>query len=568
MYKEFLKKYPIPKISYRFFCRARPFWVIQMKVQDRDTCKCKIHENMELLITSLYSNKIISSKTPTSLIADICCSYKNETCLFRLCNECKKSEVVFDETRGNDLILYFQWITLKEKYFEKKSKTVRESVKLTKQPLQATVSELISKIRSKLPDFMAHEARIVHQYSNLSDKKKSLQPNEILIHCDFSENYSLKYAEEIQSYHFGGARQQISMHTVVVYSNFENLGTTSKSFCTISESLEHNAAAIWAHLNPIIQAYCEKNIDSIHFLSDAPATQYRNKFMFSFFTNQLEIIFPQIRYSTWNFHEAGHGKGAPDGIGGVCKRSADRVVAQGKDISNFKTLIEVLRSSCPGVTFYEIKSDDIIRFANIIKSSKVIQFTGTMKVHQITTHCGSHKLWLRSLSCFKCDKFCSHYELGVICYDESKKTSLHGNSLSLRKPLCDQTNKIRFDEVYSSDSSEDNQASSSKPIPKIKTGVHVLVSISEKSSKKNLGETKYRYIAVCQSDVEIDGEIKVTFLKLCDNEKEQIFKLDEKDVSYINEEQILKVLPEPDLILKGNRVFYKFMKPVEIFERG
>lgn len=45
--------------------------------------------------------------------------------------------------------------------------------------------------------------------------------------------------------------------------------------------------------------------------------------------------FPTIKELTWNYIEAGHGKGAPDKVGGVI-RNNDRLVAQGKYIENFK----------------------------------------------------------------------------------------------------------------------------------------------------------------------------------------------------------------------------------------
>jgi hypothetical protein len=35
---------------------------------------------------------------------------------------------------------------------------------------------------------------------------------------------------------------------------------------------------------------------------------------------------------TWNYVEVGHGKGAPDGVGGALKRSADAAVAMGTDV--------------------------------------------------------------------------------------------------------------------------------------------------------------------------------------------------------------------------------------------
>ena len=37
---------------------------------------------------------------------------------------------------------------------------------------------------------------------------------------------------------------------------------------------------------------------------------------------------------SWNFLESDHGKGPPDGIGGVLKRTADSVIVHGKDIAD------------------------------------------------------------------------------------------------------------------------------------------------------------------------------------------------------------------------------------------
>ncbi|CAK6978575.1 uncharacterized protein LOC114571525 [Scomber scombrus] len=41
---------------------------------------------------------------------------------------------------------------------------------------------------------------------------------------------------------------------------------------------------------------------------------------------------------TWNFLEAGHGKGPADVVGAAVKRRADDIIAQGKDITNDRVL--------------------------------------------------------------------------------------------------------------------------------------------------------------------------------------------------------------------------------------
>lgn len=45
----------------------------------------------------------------------------------------------------------------------------------------------------------------------------------------------------------------------------------------------------------------------------------------------------------WHYLEAGHGKGAPDGVGGCIKRTADNIVARGIDIPDLNTLMEQLK---------------------------------------------------------------------------------------------------------------------------------------------------------------------------------------------------------------------------------
>jgi len=103
------------------------------------------------------------------------------------------------------------------------------------------------------------------------------------------ENYAMKYESEIQSVHFGAARSQISLHTGVMYfrANKEHSdGESSKkfdvrstSFCSVSDSLRHDPAAIWAHLMPLLELIKERHpsVDTVHFQSDGPTTQYRNK---------------------------------------------------------------------------------------------------------------------------------------------------------------------------------------------------------------------------------------------------------------------------------------------------
>lgn len=59
-------------------------------------------------------------------------------------------------------------------------------------------------------------------------------------------------------------------------------------------------------------------------------TQYRQKKNFYLFNNQLYYF--GFKRATWSFFEAGHGKGAADGVGAALKRKADNLVAYVKDV--------------------------------------------------------------------------------------------------------------------------------------------------------------------------------------------------------------------------------------------
>ncbi|KAJ8875786.1 hypothetical protein PR048_023685 [Dryococelus australis] len=126
---------------------------------------------------------------------------------------------------------------------------------------------------------------------------------------------------------------------------------TIQSFCTLPDCLDHGVHAIWAHLKPILKTL-PYSVNTIHFWSDRPSTQYRNK-------QCSRDMFPNVQHFTWNYHEAGYGKGAPDGIGGTCKRTADNLVSQGKYIPDVGTLISAPKENIDKIIIEEMTKYDI-----------------------------------------------------------------------------------------------------------------------------------------------------------------------------------------------------------------
>lgn len=414
LHKTFLKTRPF-KISYASFCRLKPFWIMTPSVTQRDTCQCVIHENFRLLLRGLSNGKAIASSDPSAIKSQLCCNTsETESCLFRTCKACKDYVIRYETFDGALKINYQQWMRTKVNYVDPKTKTQKTIDRVVKQTVTKPVIDIVRQTEQEVFNFLSHEGKIFHQHSAIKKLKASLHPGEILIHCDFSENYATKYHGEIQSVHFGGNRLNLSLHTVVVYYRKDHSSPPSlTNFCSISTNLDHGPAAIWAHLSPIFEFLLgfATPITKIHFLSDGPSSQYRNKTLFFFFNNKLHQTFRDLQQATWNYHEAGHGKGAPDGIGAVVKRTADRTVAQGKDVVDIGTFVQVLRSAIR-IQIRVIESSEIKAMSSLVPQS-LKPFKGTMEVHQIVWKKGDPHLYMNKLSCFSCSDNCKDHMIGI-----------------------------------------------------------------------------------------------------------------------------------------------------------
>ncbi|CAH1114857.1 unnamed protein product [Psylliodes chrysocephalus] len=415
IYEDFKKTYPRITISYSSFCKLRPFWVVFPTAQKRETCLCILHDNFELLTTKLKSSKILVSGMPTNVIKEICCDVRNENYLLRVCKDCLGNEIKILDFNKEEVISYEKWITKKVEISIKGEtkmcqKTIKEKVECKKE-------EAVNHFKKLVPSFLKHTQNIVHQYHAIDVIKKQLAVDEVLIHIDFSENYGCKYGKEIQSAHFGGSKQQISMHTVIIYYKKKNAPDMKNvSLCTMSENLRHDPSAICAHLQPVFDEvqHLVPNLRTINFLSDGPSTQYRNKKMFFFMAKYISnaVGAEQLR---WHYSEPGHGKGAPDGVGGCLKKMADRLVSHGKDIPNFDIFLKELTENCRGIKCIPIASQRISEMNSLLPEN-FKPFKGTMAIRELAWH--KHKpdiMYARTLTCVGCNVNieCPHYGLGI-----------------------------------------------------------------------------------------------------------------------------------------------------------
>lgn len=132
----------------------RPFWIVQRKVTERDTCLCTLHENIRLLVSKLKQKNMITEKTPSDIIKQMCCENVEgkENCLERQCKNCKEKTVKFLDYDKVEAVSYSKWILKTENILVKrKPKKVKKNVK---EVISVTADDLAKELVNQLPKFM------------------------------------------------------------------------------------------------------------------------------------------------------------------------------------------------------------------------------------------------------------------------------------------------------------------------------------------------------------------------------------------------------------------------------
>ncbi|CAG9787763.1 unnamed protein product [Diatraea saccharalis] len=369
-------------ISYATFIRRKPFYVLSPKLSDRDTCACRKHANMHFKFISLKKAYVlVFYNNLKEAVKATVCDKKSRSCMYSECTVCAEKKINYDYSSTNQdaNISWIEWNLKNHEYDKNGVKKV--SKRMLKEIKQDSLKNLTEKFETEFKAYKVHLFNITHQYSTYRELKDNLKSNEMILHCDFSENYACKMHQDVQAVHFGGSQHQISLHTSVLYKNNEK----AQCFCTFSDSKSHTPEAIWAHLQPIL-IYIQDNypaVTCLHIYSDGPSSQYRQKKNFFLFNSVMHHFGLN---GTWNYFEASHGKGAADGVGGYIKRLLDRKVLHGIDINTAQDAYTHTKDTC--IEVYNIEESEIEEITDNYKEglNSLIAVPNTMKIHQILTN--------------------------------------------------------------------------------------------------------------------------------------------------------------------------------------
>jgi hypothetical protein len=386
----------------------------------RETCLCKICTNTQLLTDALYSRRFIPTREKESLVNKIVCSSNNFSCTHRLCEACQNKVVVDAVDSTGVIVTFYQW----------EESSSGSSVVCQKK--EGSAASVLEKFEAQLSSYAGHAFRACHQLREVQHMRKNLQNGDIMLHVDYSENFTCKWNEEIQAAHFGNAHGQVVIHQGVMYSE----GQEPQSFATISDDPRKTSDAVAAHIEAILgEAEMLFDIKRLIIVSDSPSSQYRNRYTL-FLINKMcqEHKIDQLE---WLFSESGHGKGAPDGVGAALKRMADSYVAHSNSVLNATDFISVCSTS--KVILKLVTSAEIDTFKTLL-NTHIPPMKGIAAAHHVVSANGV--FFYQNLACHcQRENMCKCFN-PIIWSPELQHTSVRQSNAIFQKPVTPLTNDL------------------------------------------------------------------------------------------------------------------------------
>ena len=106
---------------------------------------------------------------------------------------------------------------------------------------------------------------MLHSYTakaqgGYKQRKEDLEPDTLLIQCDFAENFQFVIQDEVQSYHW--SKKYCTLHPVVIYYLDPEGKLVHESFCIISDDLTHDNCFVH-QLEKFIVSYIKQHLPHI-----------------------------------------------------------------------------------------------------------------------------------------------------------------------------------------------------------------------------------------------------------------------------------------------------------------
>ena len=372
-YEIFKTENPSIKIGRSKFCELRPDYICLRHQTPSNLCLCIYHENIRLILQAIKQLPNYTSE----FVKLIICDGDIEDCHYGRCSACGNFqkyhnviEDLIDDTSLGEEIKYSQWIK------DETKTVVRENV-------SSTLKEAIGKLENKLPQFLKHVYIKRQQETFFFELKAHLPTNTLLIHFDFSENYSFFYQDEIQSAHW--VSKSCTLYTALAYFIYKDEKRTVP-IVVVSNYMQHDKYAVAVFNEKIIEKiqcdYPDFKISRLIYQSDGTGQHFKQKYSICI------AMFQPFDNVEWHFSATSHGKGPIDGLGGTMKRRIKEATLSRKiDPHSAEEFFHCAQEICPNVTLLYISDScvkgEIGRLKDICspKGKEIFPIPETQKSH-------------------------------------------------------------------------------------------------------------------------------------------------------------------------------------------
>ena len=217
------------KVTFRqvyCFVKQHPEFVFNKNIP-HSSCLCEICENVVYLAKSLSQNGNELPTNPHDLLEKFSCDSSNRKCMYT--NECDICSVAVnvDDFKRSDERSFYKWEKVN-------GKVVKSSVILSHHNLVDTFNAEVKILKKHI--FIKRNQNAFYNYL-----KENLGDNEVLLQVDYSENYSNKDQQEIQSAYFG--HNTFSIFTACAYYRTTDGIVGNKNITVTSNATDHSRIA-------------------------------------------------------------------------------------------------------------------------------------------------------------------------------------------------------------------------------------------------------------------------------------------------------------------------------------
>lgn len=361
-------------------------------------------------------------------------------------------------------------------------------------------SDFIDYLKLKLPEFIVHNFIASWQDLQFKELFSSVPPGTIISCVDFSENYSMKIQNEIQSMHWRSQQVSILVHITFRLNPIWTLCGVEPYLLKevhyyISDDKQHDSLFVqhafmlhWGYLKS--EGFEPAN----HIVwSDGCSGQFKSArawyFISRFPSLTVSAKLPEGCQMCWNYFASGHGKGEVDGAGALLKRKLykEQIKPNARQLQSASQVVRFLQEESnkyyagrPGerrrITkfFWEIKEGDIRRVDRLEAETNL----GSRGMHQCRSLSWKDPtlIQFRQLTCFCVACFDPNSD--VDCYQQS-----HVPNWTLRRICPKSTRSSRVLSEDELDISEDELRPDS-PREGVRVGFNIAVRADSENDER------------------------------------------------------------------------------------